>query len=335
MPEDRSQLHLYAIVSDIHGNYPALLAVEEDARRLAADEGFPPPTFICLGDTVDYGPQPNECVAWLARVQPKIVLQGNHDAEAVRPKRSRPRRVKDEYWATTIWTRYVLELQHRVALGAYPTSADGENSIGDFAFFHSDPWGGDNYMDSAKQTEPFFAHLPVHYCFAAFGHLHYQMLFVGDGSVRAVYAIPEGMPESYAHKRVNRWHVARDVSYLFNPGSVGQPRFHPAQPSRRMSGASVDLSSGEPDRRAAYMLLHKDQRNDLHYQWRRVDYDRQETIRQLRSLAWPKDILKDNPSPQLVLENDPPELDPLSEAELAQIMADLPNVVEMLAKMLE
>jgi hypothetical protein len=44
------------IVSDIHGNWPALRAVmeaEPDADRT-----------LCLGDLVNYGPQPTECVAW-------------------------------------------------------------------------------------------------------------------------------------------------------------------------------------------------------------------------------------------------------------------------------
>jgi predicted phosphodiesterase len=325
---------LYAIVSDIHGNYPALEAVEEDARCLATKEGFPPPTFICLGDTVDYGPQPNECMARLARVQPKIVLQGNHDAEAIRPKRSRPRRVNREFWAIAIWTRCVLESQHRDALKGYPAAQDGSNSLGDFAFFHGDPWGGDNYMDSPSQVKPYFAHLPAHHCFAVFGHSHFQMLFVGDGSVHAVYALPEGMPETHYRRCVHRWHTAgRDAAYLFNPGSVGQPRFHDSQPSRRPSWEDLDLG-GDPDWRAAYMLLYKDGRGDLHYQWRRIEYDRQETLQQLHSLAWPKDIFKSDPVVHPDSKEEPSELDPLTETEMAQIMAELPGVADRLAKKL-
>jgi predicted phosphodiesterase len=60
------------VVADIHANWPALrtvLAAEPDADRI-----------LCLGDLVDYGPQPVECVAWaqgLDRLH--WVLQGNHD----------------------------------------------------------------------------------------------------------------------------------------------------------------------------------------------------------------------------------------------------------------
>src|SRR5437899_516201 len=60
------------VLSDIHGNWPALQAVlraEPDADRI-----------LCLGDLVNYGPQPAECVAWAMGLDPRSrVLQGNHD----------------------------------------------------------------------------------------------------------------------------------------------------------------------------------------------------------------------------------------------------------------
>lgn len=60
------------IVSDIHANWPALRAVlekESDADRI-----------LCLGDLVNFGPQPAECVAWAKEiVPPEWVIQGNHD----------------------------------------------------------------------------------------------------------------------------------------------------------------------------------------------------------------------------------------------------------------
>jgi len=60
------------ILSDIHGNWPALqavLAAERDADQI-----------LCLGDLVNYGPQPTECVAWAMKLNPPSrVIQGNHD----------------------------------------------------------------------------------------------------------------------------------------------------------------------------------------------------------------------------------------------------------------
>ena len=51
-------IYLYAVLSDIHANYEALLAVAEDAGKIARDpsSNFHDLRYICLGDTVDYGP---------------------------------------------------------------------------------------------------------------------------------------------------------------------------------------------------------------------------------------------------------------------------------------
>src|SRR5271157_3985598 len=60
------------IISDIHGNWPALQAV------LAAEPGVD--QILCLGDLVNYGPQPAECVAWAMKtLTPDWLIQGNHD----------------------------------------------------------------------------------------------------------------------------------------------------------------------------------------------------------------------------------------------------------------
>ena len=60
------------LLSDIHGNWPALeavLAAERDADQI-----------LCLGDLVNYGPQPAECVAWAMTLNPPSrFIQGNHD----------------------------------------------------------------------------------------------------------------------------------------------------------------------------------------------------------------------------------------------------------------
>jgi predicted phosphodiesterase len=60
------------IISDVHANWAALHAV------LEAESNFD--QVICLGDLVNYGPQPAECVNWAMRLgSSSIVLQGNHD----------------------------------------------------------------------------------------------------------------------------------------------------------------------------------------------------------------------------------------------------------------
>lgn len=55
------------VVSDIHANWPALAAIDE-----------PHDVCFCLGDLVDYGPDPAECVRW-AMEYAHHAIRGNHD----------------------------------------------------------------------------------------------------------------------------------------------------------------------------------------------------------------------------------------------------------------
>jgi predicted phosphodiesterase len=60
------------VVSDIHGNWPALRAVFESESTFDG--------ILCLGDLVDYGPFPVECVQWaIEMVAREWIFQGNHD----------------------------------------------------------------------------------------------------------------------------------------------------------------------------------------------------------------------------------------------------------------
>ncbi len=61
------------IFSDVHANLEAL----ETVLRALRDEHVD--SMVCLGDTVGYGPHPNECLA-LVRENCTVVLKGNHDS---------------------------------------------------------------------------------------------------------------------------------------------------------------------------------------------------------------------------------------------------------------
>lgn len=62
------------IISDIHGNIEALRAVEKAAGNV--DD------ILFLGDVLDYGPNPKECISWL-RERGGTHLMGNHDHAVV------------------------------------------------------------------------------------------------------------------------------------------------------------------------------------------------------------------------------------------------------------
>lgn len=61
------------IFSDVHSNLEALEAVVEAYQELNVD------SYICLGDIVGYGANPNECCE-IVRQLASLVVVGNHDA---------------------------------------------------------------------------------------------------------------------------------------------------------------------------------------------------------------------------------------------------------------
>ena len=62
------------ILSDIHGNIEALEAIlEEFERRGGVDK------YVCLGDTVGYGADPDACCTKVRELC-EFSLLGNHDA---------------------------------------------------------------------------------------------------------------------------------------------------------------------------------------------------------------------------------------------------------------
>ena len=67
-----------AIISDIHGNLPALEAALTSIEAQGVDQ------FLCLGDVAIFGPQPHECVARLQTLNCQFIM-GNTDAYGLNP----------------------------------------------------------------------------------------------------------------------------------------------------------------------------------------------------------------------------------------------------------
>ena len=59
------------IISDVHGNLPAL----EHVIKKESDSDL----IISLGDVVNYGPWSNECVDLVSELESKILIKGNHE----------------------------------------------------------------------------------------------------------------------------------------------------------------------------------------------------------------------------------------------------------------
>ncbi len=90
-----------AIISDIHGNLPALEAAVADAERRSADR------IVCAGDLVGYGPFPTEVCAFIEDRGIDTVL-GNYDRKVIESI-DRPgfleKKMKSEKRKVLEWTR--------------------------------------------------------------------------------------------------------------------------------------------------------------------------------------------------------------------------------------
>ena len=64
----------FAIVSDIHGNLPALNAIIEDADQNNID------LFIFAGDYCLSNPYPNECISRIRELDKKFIIRGNEES---------------------------------------------------------------------------------------------------------------------------------------------------------------------------------------------------------------------------------------------------------------
>lgn len=322
---------IYAVISDIHSNADALHAVEEDVWHITRAEHLPKPIFICLGDVVDYGPQPHDCVERLRRIKPSISLKGNHDDDVSKEGWQRPTRLPRNLWPMTLWTRHQLSQEQRAELRSRPQSVRCDNGMGSFYLFHSTPHNNDVYLDDPGNAAATFEFLATQRCrYGLFGHTHFQMLFVKEGTnVRPVFAHPEQGDAPTDQWCVNQWHTLPSRPVLLNPGSVGQPRCHSAQL--------------HADARPAYLLLHipEDQRG--RFQWRRVTnehYDPHRAADLLCKVRWstlPQVIQPE--TGQDILHGDSPfrpggEGQQLTEAELHEMPTKLKSQIQELAEAL-
>ncbi len=196
------------LLSDIHSNLEALEAC------LAAAPAYD--GVVNLGDTVGYGANPNEVIA-RAQSLGKVFVRGNHDKavsglmdlEGFNPVAG----------LATIWTRDQLTKANLEWLRSLPQGPVSVAEIPGVQFVHGSALDEDEYTVSVRDAiEPLIIN-PVPVTF--FGHTHLQGGFSLQGEIGEGYRPgfrTVGQAES------SDWPLRRDMRYLVNPGSVGQPR---------------------------------------------------------------------------------------------------------------
>lgn len=187
----------FAIISDIHGNLPALEAVLAEIARMRPD------TICCLGDIVGYGPFPNECIA-LVRKQCNVVVKGNHDSGLLGEASLAD---FNQYGQRAIrWTAGVVSQENLDFLRGLPM----QTTAGPVTLVHASPanpgaWTYVFTMDAAREG---FKALTTD--IACIGHTHVPVVIGEDLSINTFHAPRAEETES--------------CRFLINVGSVGQPR---------------------------------------------------------------------------------------------------------------
>ena len=189
-----------AIISDIHGNLEALDAVLRAATEGGVD------SWACLGDTVGYGADPQTCLQRI-RATTEEILRGNHDA-AVAGIQSLDgfNLVARE---AALWTASQLTSIERELLATLPLESEREGVL----LVHAEPGNPEawEYVYSAIEARQALEATGARICFV--GHTHCPLACEEAGGAVNTMGLSGETIELSDHSR-----------YLFNVGSVGQPR---------------------------------------------------------------------------------------------------------------
>ncbi len=194
------------IIGDVHSNLPALEAVLSGAGECDS--------WLCIGDLVGYGPDPNGCVSRMIELG-ALCVAGNHDLGSLGAidlvSFNRDARAACE------WTGRVLDEAGRAFLGSLESRRVGESWLMVHASPRDPVW---EYVLSKSQAYHSFLEFDQRLCFH--GHSHAPAVFrwsteaqAADDFAAVEVAVPGDGEE-----------IALEEGYRFmvNVGSVGQPR---------------------------------------------------------------------------------------------------------------
>ena len=199
---------IYGVFSDVHSNHEALNAVLGYLEDLGVDN------WICCGDLVGYGPDPDACLDRIRALKNLSIICGNHDLAVIG-------RLDLEWFnqyarAAVMWTRSHLSESNRIYLEGLTARLDAPN----FTLAHGTPRNPpEEYLMSPLQ---FRDNVPLVNKWPLFvGHSHMPLLFrYQDGDADKVdFRFMDDKEET-----LPRIYGGETAPVALNPGSVGQPR---------------------------------------------------------------------------------------------------------------
>ncbi|KJE48917.1 MULTISPECIES: metallophosphoesterase [Acidiplasma] len=208
------------IVSDIHGNYEALKALDKLENY---------DKMIFLGDAVDYGPQPAEVIDFL-RSESDINIMGNHDyavayntscncsADMLQLSELTRREISlkllsenDINFIKTFKNNYDFQIDN---LNLYLTHGSPYNNLNGYVF--------------ASEAEKIFRDKEFFnkYDYIVLGHTHFMMFYRNkiinpgslgqprDGILKPMYAVLDTSDNSINFRRISSYNSAKIINLL-------------------------------------------------------------------------------------------------------------------------
>jgi diadenosine tetraphosphatase ApaH/serine/threonine PP2A family protein phosphatase len=191
------------IFSDVHANLEALQAVVMEYQKSQIDR------YVCLGDIVGYGANPNECCQ-IVRDLTNLVVVGNHDAACCGRLSSAWFNVAAR--AAVEGHQQMLDGAHMRWLAQLPYRIEDS----DMLLCHGSPYQSEEfpYILDESDVVAIALHVPTRLPLIFVGHTHRGTTFIFQE--QPALRVWEDARPSVQILPGNR--------YVFNVGSVGQPR---------------------------------------------------------------------------------------------------------------
>ena len=231
------------IFSDVHGNLEALQAVLDAYQQAQIDR------YICLGDTVGYGANPNECCQIVRDLAHHVIL-GNHDAAC-------SGRMSTEWFnaaarAAVEGHQRMLDPLHLSWLAQLPYRIEHDPML----FCHGSPYQQEEFFYILDEAD---VEAVLHH-----GAAHQPLIFVGHTHRGTTFIVREQPALHIWEDSYPTIHIVPENRYVFNVGSVGQPR--------------------DGDWRASYGIFDTAART---FELRRAEYDVDTASEKIRRLGFP------------------------------------------------
>ena len=169
-----------AVFADIHSNLEAMQAFVEDTAGRNIHR------YMCLGDIIGYGANPNECIK-LVRSLPKMsCILGNHDAAAI--WRYSPYGMTKDAKEAILWTIDRLSPDNVVFLKHLQPVLAQVNMV----FAHANPYNPEayRYVINRKYAARSFASVKEKLTFI--GHSHRPVVISRKNFFQITFTAPKG-----------------------------------------------------------------------------------------------------------------------------------------------